>query len=78
MKIFLSHNVFSTYVREWYKGNLQNIIFHPSTRAEIKAQICAFLTRYVWDETNFFVKKYSQLIKNMASLIEMEEKQVNV
>ncbi len=69
-------DVFSSYVKEWYTGNLQKIIFHPSPRTEIKEQICAVLAGYVWDETNPFVKKHSRIIKNIAHLIEIEEKQV--
>lgn len=69
-------DVFATYVKEWYTGNLQKLIFHPSPRPEIKEQICAVLAGYVWDETNPFVKKHSRIVENMARLIEMEEKQV--
>lgn len=69
-------DVFSTYVKEWYSGNLQKIIFHPAPHPEIKAQICAVLAGYVWDETNPFVKKHSQIVKNVARLIEMEQNQV--
>lgn len=68
-------NVFSSYVKEWYTGNLQKIIFHPTPRKEIKEQICAVLAGYVWDESNPFVKKHSRIIKNIAHLIELEEQQ---
>lgn len=66
-------DVFSTYVKEWYSGNLQKIIFHPHPRPEIKAQICAVLAGYVWDESNPFVKKHDRILKNVAQLIKMEE-----
>jgi len=66
-------NVFSTYVKEWYSGNLQKIIFHPNPNPVIKAQICAVLAGYVWDESNPFVKKHERIVKNVAGLIEMEE-----
>lgn len=69
-------DVFATYVREWYSGNLQKLIFHPSPRPQIKEQICAVLAGYVWDETNPFVKKHSRIVENMARLIDMEEKQL--
>lgn len=67
-------DVFSTYVNEWYSGNLQKIIFHPNPSPEIKAQICAVLAGYVWDESNPFVKKHNRIVGNVAKLIEMEEK----
>ena len=66
-------NVFSTYVKEWYSGNLQKIMFHPNPNAAIKAQICAVLAGYVWDESNPFVKKHERIVKNVAALIEMDE-----
>src|SRR5690606_27948043 len=69
-------DVFATYVKEWYTGNLQKLIFHPSPRPEVKEQICAVLAGYVWDETNPFVKKHSRIVENMARLIDMEEKLV--
>ncbi len=69
-------DVFSTYVKEWYSGDFQKIIFHPTPRPEIKEQICAVLAGYVWDETNPFVKKHRHILKNFARLIEMEENQV--
>lgn len=68
--------VFSTYVKEWYSGDFQKIIFHPSPRTEIKEQICAVLAGYVWDETNPFVKKHKYILKNFTRLIEIEENQV--
>ena len=71
-------DVFSSYVKEWYTGNLQKIIFHPSPRTEIKEQICAVLAGYVWDETNPFVKKHSRIIKNIAHWIEIEEKKYKI
>ncbi|MFT4849734.1 MAG: flavin-dependent dehydrogenase [Sediminicola sp.] len=66
-------DVFSTYVKEWYSGNLQKIIFHPNPNPEIKEQICAVLAGYVWDKSNPFVKRHDQIIKKLARLIEMEE-----
>lgn len=66
-------NVFSTYVKEWYSGNLQKIIFHPNPNPMIKKQICAVLAGYVWDETNPFVKKHDHILQNLSRLIELEE-----
>ncbi len=65
--------VFTTYVKEWYTGNLQTLFFHQPENPEVKRKICAVLAGYVWDETNPFVKKHDNLIKNMAHIIEMEE-----
>lgn len=64
--------VFTTYVKEWYTGNLQTLFFHQPEDPDVKRKICSVLAGYVWDETNPFVKKHDNLIKNMAYLIEME------
>ena len=67
--------VFTTYVKEWYTGNLQTLFFHQPENPDVKRKICAVLAGYVWDETNPFVKKHDNLIKNMAHLIQMGEEQ---
>lgn len=66
-------DVFSTYIKEWYNGNLQKIIFHPHPNPEIQEQICAVLAGYVWNEENPFVKKHKRILKNLVKLIELEK-----
>lgn len=66
-------NVFSTYVKEWYTGNLQTLFFHRPENPEVKRKICAVLAGYVWDKENPFVTKHDKLIKNMAYIINMEK-----
>ncbi|QCX01460.1 NAD(P)/FAD-dependent oxidoreductase [Aggregatimonas sangjinii] len=66
-------NVFSTYVKEWYTGNLQKIFFHPTINLGIKEQICAVLAGYVWDKSNPFVKNHDRLVKTVARVTEMEQ-----
>lgn len=69
-------NVFTTYVKEWYDGNLQKIFFHRPENPEIKSQICAVLAGYVWDKTNPFIKNHNRLLKTVAHIIDLEnEKQ---
>ena len=69
-------DVFSSYVKEWYTGNLQKIIFHDKTNEDIKEKICAVLAGYVWDTTNPFVKKHHRILRNVAKLVEMEQNMV--
>ena len=64
-------NVFATYVKEWYGGNLQTIFFHEHENPEIKRQICSVLAGYVWDKTNPFVKNHHRLVKAVAHIAEM-------
>ena len=66
-------DVFATYVKEWYTGNLQTLFFHRPENPDVKRQICAVLAGYVWDETNPFVKKHNRAVKTMAHLINMEK-----
>ena len=66
-------NVFATYVKEWYNGNLQKLFFHRPENPEIKKQICSVLAGYVWDDTNPFVKNHHRLIKTVAHIIDMEK-----
>lgn len=69
-------DVFGSYVREWYNGNLQKIFFHQQPNPLIKQQVCAVLAGYVWDKSNPFVKNHSRIIGNVARLIEMEGQKI--
>lgn len=66
--------VFKTYVKEWYNGNLQTLFFHQPENPEVKSKICSVLAGYVWDNENPFVTKHEKIVKNMAYLIDMEKK----
>ena len=66
-------NVFSSYVNEWYSGNLQTLFFHQPENPEVKRQICSVLAGYVWDKTNPFVTKHNRLIKTVAHIINLEK-----
>ncbi|HLT52070.1 MAG TPA: NAD(P)/FAD-dependent oxidoreductase [Arenibacter sp.] len=65
--------VFSSYVNEWYTGNLQTLFFHQPENPEVKRQICAVLAGYVWDRTNPFVTKHDRLIRTVADFLKLEE-----
>lgn len=67
-------NVFKTYVKEWYTGNLQTLFFHQPENPEVKEKICSVLAGYVWDNENPFVAKHENIVKNMAYVINMEAK----
>lgn len=62
-------DVFTTYIQEWYTGNLQELFFHQPENPEVKQKICSVLAGYVWDKSNPFVAKHKSVIKNMAHLI---------
>lgn len=65
--------VFTTYIKEWYTGNLQELFFHRPENDDIKRKICAVLAGYVWNKENPFVKKHDTVIKNLANLIKSEK-----
>lgn len=68
--------VFSSYVKEWYTGNLQTIFFEGNGNPEIKRQICSVLAGYVWDRKNPFVKNHDRLIKTVAHIIKLENRSI--
>ncbi len=70
-------HVFSSYVKEWYTGNLQTIFFEGDGNPEIKKQICSVLAGYVWDQKNPFVKNHDRLIKTVAHIIKLESRDLN-
>ena len=71
-------NVFSSYVKEWYTGNLQTMFFDGADNPQIKRQICSVLAGYVWDQKNPFVKNHDRLIKTVANVINLENRSVNI
>ncbi len=64
--------VFTTYVKEWYTGNLQKLFYHQPENPEVKKKICSVLAGYVWDQNNPFVSKHDKIVVNMAHLIDLE------
>jgi len=65
--------VFTTYIQEWYTGNLQELFYHRPENPEVKRSICAILAGYVWDRNNLFVVKHDRAVKNLAHLIRMSK-----
>lgn len=63
-------DVFATYVKEWYTGNLQTLFFHRPENLDVKEKICSVLAGYVWNEENPFVKKHDRVIKSMAYMLQ--------
>lgn len=61
--------VFTTYVKEWYTGNLQTLFYHQPENPDVKRKICAVLAGYVWNKENPFVTKHHNIVKNMAYMI---------
>lgn len=66
-------NVFRSYVKAWYSGELQTIFFSKNIDPIFKKQICSVLAGYVWDKTNPFVKKHATLLSTLAKIIKINE-----
>jgi len=43
---------FRAFVRGWYDGSLQDVIFHPRQDEHIRRHICSVLAGYAWDAAN--------------------------
>lgn len=66
-------DVFRTYVKEWYTGNLQKIFFHVNINPLMKKQLTSVLAGYVWDKTNPFVSKHKTIIHTLAEVVDIEK-----
>lgn len=59
-------NVFRSYVKTWYSGELQKLFFHPEVNEDIRRKICSVLAGYVWDKENPFVAKHDRAVQALA------------
>lgn len=66
-------DVFRTYVKEWYTGNLQKIFFHVNINPLMKKQLTSVLAGYVWDKDNPFVRKHKTIINTLAEVVDIEK-----
>ncbi len=62
-------DAFRTYVEGWYKGTLQDVIFHQDPNPRIKQMISAILAGYAWDQDNPFVKHSERKLNSLAEAI---------
>lgn len=62
-------NVFRSYIRDWYSGDLQKFFFHPEVNQDIRTKVCSVLAGYVWDKTNPFVKKHDYAVRAVTQML---------
>ncbi|MET3731389.1 NAD(P)/FAD-dependent oxidoreductase [Moheibacter stercoris] len=62
-------NVFRSYVKTWYTGELQKLFFHPEVNEDVRRKICAVLAGYVWDKENPFVAKHDRAVQAIAHVL---------
>jgi flavin-dependent dehydrogenase len=60
---------FRTFVRGWYDGSLQDVIFYPSKTPSIHRMICSVLAGYAWDAANPFTGPLSaRRLRSLAAM----------
>lgn len=62
-------NVFRSYIRDWYSGDLQKFFFHPEVNEDVRRKVCSVLAGYVWDKENPFVKKHDRAVRAVTHLL---------
>jgi flavin-dependent dehydrogenase len=62
-------NVFRSYIRDWYSGDLQKFFFHKEVNEEVRRKVCSVLAGYVWDKTNPFVTKHDRAVRAVTHLL---------
>nr|WP_230979462.1 NAD(P)/FAD-dependent oxidoreductase [Steroidobacter gossypii] len=61
-------DTFRAYVKAWYDGRFQDIMFAKNQPAGIRSMICAILAGYAWDESNPFVAEPERRLDMVAKL----------
>jgi hypothetical protein len=61
-------DTFRAYVRAWYDGRFQDIMFAKIAAPQIRRMICAVLAGYAWDDTNPFVAEADRRLDVLAAL----------
>jgi flavin-dependent dehydrogenase len=61
-------DTFRAYVRAWYDGRFQDIMFSKTQPPKIRRMICSVLAGYAWDETNPFVAEPERRLDMVAQL----------
>jgi hypothetical protein len=61
-------DTFRAYVRAWYDGRFQDIMFSKVYAPEVRRMICSVLAGYAWDESNPFVAEPERRLEMVAKL----------
>lgn len=59
---------FKTFVRTWYTGELQSIIFYHKPVPRIKQMICSILAGYAWDKKNPYAAESERAVTALAKI----------
>jgi flavin-dependent dehydrogenase len=61
-------DTFRAYVRAWYDGRFQDIMFARTQPPNVRRMICSILAGYAWDESNPFVAEPEKRLQMVAEL----------
>jgi flavin-dependent dehydrogenase len=61
-------DTYRAYVRAWYDGRFQDIMFAKNPPQGIRLMICSILAGYAWDESNPFVQDPERRLDTVAKL----------
>jgi flavin-dependent dehydrogenase len=61
-------DTFRAYVKAWYDGRFQDIMFAKTQPPGIRAMICSILAGYAWDDKNPFVAEPERRLDMVAKL----------
>ena len=61
-------DTFRAYVRAWYDGRFQDIMFSKTQPPGVRRMICSILAGYAWDDTNPFVADPERRLQMVAEL----------
>jgi flavin-dependent dehydrogenase len=61
-------DTFRAYVRAWYDGRFQDIMFSKTQPPDIRRMICSILAGYAWDTSNPFVAEPERRLDMVARL----------
>jgi flavin-dependent dehydrogenase len=59
---------FRTFVTSWYDQGFQDVIFHHTQLAKVKAMLCSVLAGYAWDVANPYVRDSRARMDRLAEI----------
>ena len=64
-------DTFRTFVKSWYDGRFQDIIFHENQDDTVRRMISSILAGYAWDEKNPYVSESERRVNVLAQICQL-------
>ncbi len=68
-------NTFRAFVKGWYDGGFQDVIFHDQHSPEIRRMISSILAGYAWDSKNPYVAEPQRRLQVLGELCRLQQQQ---